>query len=201
MPRSTLPSEDCVFRLNSGNGYRSEFPVTYNDVGLSSDGFEFDGSNSVIDCGSLPNTTAISVESIITPSDIDGFKHIISKYGGSGFQQFTFAQNGSLLYFYINSGSSSNRILYDFEEVKTMHVICTFDSLTNEQKMYVNGSLVAEQTLDVDLINPDINLYIGSSVEFDLKFGGIIPFVSIYKKALTAQEAIDRYNKVTFRVE
>lgn len=44
MPRTTLPSEDCVFRLDSRNRYRSEFPVTFNNVGLTSDGYEFDGA-------------------------------------------------------------------------------------------------------------------------------------------------------------
>jgi hypothetical protein len=40
MPRSVLPSEDCVFRLDSQYGFNQAFPMTFNNVGLSDDGFE-----------------------------------------------------------------------------------------------------------------------------------------------------------------
>jgi len=35
----SLPSEDCVFRLDVQDGYKQPFDVTFVDVGLTDDGF------------------------------------------------------------------------------------------------------------------------------------------------------------------
>jgi hypothetical protein len=40
MPRTTIPSESCTFRLDSNYGFCQQFPMTFNGVGLSDNGFE-----------------------------------------------------------------------------------------------------------------------------------------------------------------
>lgn len=49
MTRNTIPAEDCVFRLDYRDKFRRAFPMTFNNVGLSEDGFVFDGIESCID--------------------------------------------------------------------------------------------------------------------------------------------------------
>jgi len=72
----SLPSEDCVFRLDVQDGYKQQFDVTFVDVGLTDDGFSG---------GSI--TSYIREEPVYTEIVYDG-THVIEAYS-SGIVDWT----------------------------------------------------------------------------------------------------------------
>lgn len=72
------------------------------------------------------------------------------------------------------------------------HVVGTYDSATSRLKLYVNGTLVGENTAPADTTNTD-PLRIGNSSCCGEHFHGLVDEVAIYNRALTAKEIMDLY--------
>lgn len=201
MSRSVLPSENCVFRLDSDYKFNQAFPMTFADVDLSDDGFEFNGSNSI----SLPAdkrlelTTPFSIEVIINPATNVHNDHIFTR----GFDIFARIEEYGIVSIGIYDGAATKYTKSVTSIISTgssYHVVYVWDG--SKILIYVNGQEVSYSVQDaissIDIRSMD--LFVGKRSD-GYGFDGTIPHVSIYSCALTAQEASDRYNKVTFRVE
>jgi hypothetical protein len=204
MSRTVLPAENCVFRLDHKYGFNQQFPMTFNDVGLSEDGFEFNGSSShaqtrlpnanisngltaelifnwdgynsqpanmLFNCGTGHGQYAGNFELIIDPDNILRFRAFNSTSNGIGFEIQT-----NQLYFVV--------VEYHIDGTLILHV--------NNQK--IDGKIIADANSSLN----DVIFDVGKSFDSAYYFNGTIKNVSIYNRALTAQEVADRYNQSTF---
>jgi hypothetical protein len=204
MPRLTLPSEDCVFRLDSEYGFNQAFPMTFNDVGLSDDGFniiEGVSSNVVWKEVNYYEWSECTLEVIFAPDrTYENEENDWYDIFGSVDTYNTIAYNGysdKLAYKLINNDST--QIIQEcdlpLEKDVYIHIIATFNSNTFEQKLYCNGELKSNGTANTRIKNINRGQIVGRHV------GGTYKRASIYNRALTAQEVTDRYNEVTFNVQ
>jgi len=184
MPRSVLPSGDCVFRLDSEYGFNQAFPMTFNDVGLSDDGFEFDGESSYVRLSGVPYYPDESTVIISFNSDLGNWKTGIRHSSAN----ILFISHVGKPMVHINSS-------YNYGSPWDMgdnHLAITFKN--DEWKMYQNSELT--KTFSEPYFDSPPS-FIGKTDNY--YFNGTIKHVSIYNRALTAQEVADRYNEVTFQ--
>jgi hypothetical protein len=178
--------------------------MTFNNVGLSEDGFEFvDGSR--IDTA-FKNTPypEITLEAVIIPTIVDGsFQMFFGNYSGSG--QYVNMYVDSLKKIRIQTRDKNDVTTFvqsDFsiEAGIEYHVMGVIDN--DSMYMYLNG----EKQVDIVIVeiqqystNP---MFLGAqNSPTAYQFYGNMKLASIYNRALTAQEVTDRYNEVTFNVE
>jgi hypothetical protein len=202
MPRSTLPAENCIFRLDSRLGFRQQFPMTFNDVGLSEDGFEFNGENGYIKCShKLNKYEELTVEIDLNPDTIDSVSRIFNIgdiLAASSTKGVEIAiDNSERLGFYSNGDNNNSDLLYTNLETSpiTAHYVVT----KTQQTVYINGEFYKQDDMDIGDFSTDYDLYIGTRInDAGQYYDGTIKHVSIYNRALTPQEISDRYNQVTF---
>jgi hypothetical protein len=181
--------------------------MTFHDVGLSDDGFApvSESPSDHISCGVVPyNTMNFSVEVLFKALKTSD-RNFIYMNGAGGYgekRSHLEVYTDDKIKFQIDDNttfkeiSSIDAVNYD----KWYHVICTRNS--NYMKMYINSSLESELEISGygDLVS-DRGMFI-----FAAKTGGdvvepgknIIKKLSLYNRALTAQEVADRYNQSTF---
>jgi hypothetical protein len=176
--------------------------MTFNDVGLSDDGFEFNGSSSYIKSpiDNKYNFEEYTVELIFTPSEIMGsvFYGLVSlrSHWGTDNTVFEVAQIEEDIRCYIYADNFKN-VRYNINVGTKYHVV--FSCNGTDIKLYFNGELVDQGTGVSYIPNVKTDLYIGRRADAAIYGKGIIKHVSIYNRALTAQEVADRYNEVTFQ--
>jgi len=201
MPRTVLPVENCVFRLDSKYGFNQQFPMTFNDVELSEDGFEFDGINSWISFPSIPTRMwdmTIHLRMIWNGNgnDNDSLQQIIGN--NDRYNEWIAIQEIDNGYTYMEDGMNSNAYQLDTYTLR-IDVGVIYDIFIslgeNNYKVLLNGEFVRE-TEKADRYNFNINA-IGGRPD-DRRFEGIISLVEIYYRAYTVQEMKDRYNQSTF---
>jgi hypothetical protein len=202
MPRSVLPSEDCVFRLDHRYGFNQAYPMTFNNVGLSEDGFEFNDESSIIHVENplpLGSENVATVELDITYDNIggNGYGRIINDSRGINYFALYGRTDGTSL-----TIRTYDNIIYSVIGILTlgtrMKITIVFDNGT--AYTYLNGELFDSNDTVGDIIDiPSFD--IGNQLDLTRAFGGIIHSISIYNRALTPQEVADRYNEVTFNVE
>lgn len=204
MPSNVLPSEDCVFRLDSRDGWKQPFDVTFVDVGLTDDGFEFDTSVITVDKSAKTDVHGDTSYEFMFKSDIPSANSfILSNYNATTSGALMYIDTSGKFTFDGRDGSGSYRSVKSNTIVgnnSIVHVICmlTIDGIWS---IYVNGTF--DNSLDTSyspssLVN-STDITIGA---FDANyFSGTIEHVSIYQRALTSTEVKDRYKERTFRVE
>jgi hypothetical protein len=204
MPRSVLPSEDCVFRLDHRYGFNQAFPMTFNNVGLSDDGFEFDGEGSYIDCGndsslSISNEISISVTFTTTNSSSDEIG-LVGKRNGDGLE-IPFAVelvSGIPRFSFYNSSFIYVDGMNDLRDGQQHTILFTYDS--NKISVYEDGINTSNKNETLPMVQNNYDVVIGSRGKGSaVRYNDSIKHVSIYNRALTAQEVADRYNEVTFQ--
>ena len=204
MPRLTLPSESCCFRLDSDYGYRQQFPMTFNDVGLSDDGFEFNGESSYI---RVPHQKSISFGindsftvscSFIFDGNTDKALRLYRK--GSNYYLFTTYTGEDVIFYTYDGTTTSGGRIDGIGDGHIHNVTVVVDRYNGKVLLYLDGIHDGTSwTLpDVGDTSSPYDLYIGSDGGDSLFFNGTIKHVSIYNRALTAQEVADRYNQSTF---
>jgi hypothetical protein len=207
MPRSVLPSEDCVFRLDSQYGFNQAFPMTFNNVGLSDDGFEFNGESSFIRHPYIntwiPNSDDFTFESVFLPSVVD-VSHVAfsSQDNETVYKGISiYIMNDNRIRFHGYDGDVSISVYSDTTVNPHMkyHVIAIREG--DFFSLYVNGILENDTTYStIDSLTDTFHqtpLYVGCR-DLSNFFKGTIKQASIYNRALTAQEVADRYNQSTF---
>jgi hypothetical protein len=188
--------------------------MTFNDVGLSEDGFEFNGSSSLLFgelCATIfgkKNITELSIEITLNldyqPLSANDYRCVI--FSISKTMSNALPDSRDEISLYARQGNIQTNILgshvvvCDYSTDKT-YIIITFDN--GIASVYHNNSEVYQGDVGSNtLVLDDIQqLVIGSQDDrnpYPLITKGTIPKFSIYNRALTEKEISDRYHKSTF---
>jgi hypothetical protein len=158
---------------------------------------EFDGesgNNEGVDIPAFDTpTSAISVSAWINPTTITGDnRQWLVKDNGGGFRSFIHASTAEISWNIAGNEMWSNDNL---TENNWYFVTFTFDPSTNEQKIYLNGSLDNSVTNTGTITNDGNAMSIGydSYHNYDW-FNGFIDTVKIYDYALTQEQIAWNYN-------
>jgi len=160
----------------------------------------FDGVDDYVDISStnsVYDSTSITVEAWVKPYSGntgwivgDGHKFRLRVVPGSTAEWWCKEENNG------NSNTISGGTI---EANKWYHVVGTYDSPTGEQKLYINGVLVASATPKFILDDGDNNQAIGKGyVGSSDWFKGIIDEVRIYNRSLSESEIKEIYENNTF---
>jgi hypothetical protein len=186
--------------------------MTFNDVGLSDDGFEFNGSSSEI--------TTISGESVVGKRIVSEFS-IITKINPIEQPRGRYDYNCVIFNLRKNITNSVPDSLNEialYIRYEDMYVRCCDEYIpvsesypiseieiaitvkNNLCSIYKNGNLFIEKTINNDWLIDSTVFYIGRvGADIDkLNFMGSMRFLDMYNRALTPQEISDRYQKNTF---
>jgi hypothetical protein len=199
MPRSVLPVEDCVFRLDYRDGFRQAFPMTFENVGLSEDGFVFDGTGD-IDIKFRQNISEGSIFFTLIMPEFDGSYHSVYDAGyhsGFPYGDMAYIDNDSnVLSIYLrntSNTSTSKTFFHNLTPGLEYQFGYTWDG--TEVRFYKNGvvyeiepfSGILGRTNDGNIAKGGYNNGIFKMKKFEE-----------FSRALTAQEVADRYNQSTF---
>src|ERR1035437_2449033 len=188
--------------------------ATTSTLGMVGQAFSFDGTNDFVQIPDAPelNPTNLTIEAWVLSSSLDsdgsgtsppGQQYIVFKQnsGGntSGGYQLGKARtaDGDVFSFVVSSDSGEMCSLCSTSLVTTSvwyHVAGVRDS--NFTQLYVNGQLESEANVDFPQDYGTNDLFFGSSGDpfWDSKFAGLLDEVSLYSRALSADEISAIYN-------
>jgi hypothetical protein len=189
---------------NGNNGTLTNSP-TFNSNG----DFEFDGVNDYVSFGNpdeLNFTDSMSHAVWFTRnSNGTGNLRLTSKAaGGSGTNQqgFTFFGGNSSIVWGINVGGVRTNLSATITVGPWYYVVGTANFSTGTQHIYLNGEEITSGNLgNTNTTSNSIEFRVGSyySESNLLPWDGNIGPVSVYNKALTAQEVLQNYNATKSR--
>ena len=152
----------------------------------------FDGSNDYVLSGSCDSTgnTGMTIEAWIKTNN-SAKNIIIQTYGSAAYiSRFT---AGKVIFLFDGSSlnnSASDESISSINDGQWHHAVGTNDgSIT---KIYVDGRL--EKSFSETLLNGNRSIYIGSNSEQDSFYNGTLDSISIYSRALSAEEILSNYN-------
>jgi hypothetical protein len=192
------------YDVSSGgnNGTLTNGPTFNSDNGGS---IVFDGADDVIDCGnnSICRPTTFTQTSWIYPTTISGQRGVFSSYYEPLVSGFFISILNSRIRFIIgiNSGSGVGtyaELLGQTLNVNTWYQITiSYDGTT--MKIYVNGSIDVNYTwtsgIQYDTINNKVSIgQIWVSTGYCCPFIGKTSNLSLYNRALSAEEVLQNYN-------
>jgi hypothetical protein len=193
--------------LDYRDKFKQAYPMTFENVGLSEDGFEFipDDNSRIITDKYFKQYDEFTTEIILEVPETHPFSYAIAVS-----DMFPFASGGS----YGIAHNTNGRIYYGVRESNNtnytyvlsnilqsgidVHIVCTYCS--DKIEMYINGLSVGSSELITNRMEISTPLCIGADINGSI-WNGFIKSCSFYSKILTAQEVLDRYNEVTFNVE
>lgn len=161
---------------------------------------QFDGVDDYIDCGAGTSLhldgNSFTIAAWIKLDQISRNNNFVGKGGTEAANQ--------LLHFGIRSSNNWMFAFYSNDlnvqgapAVGTWyHLVGTYDATTNNKKLYLNGSLIGQNTPSSDLLNTDsYPLLIGARNASDHYYTkGLIDEVRLYDRVLTAAEISAAYN-------
>jgi hypothetical protein len=186
----------------SGNNGTLKNGVTYapGEVGLA---FSFNGQNQYVQIADSPalEPQSVTLECWFDASDATSGGNLISKPLGPGtYDSYQiWLASGNLHGTICNANTAGPLLTYDFTPLPGVwhHVAYSFDSSAQSQTLYLDGSVVASGTANLQIGYDSHPVLIG--VDFDhgsivIPFDGRIDEVSIYNRALTGTEIAAIYN-------
>ena len=150
------------------------------------------------------NTQAFTVEAWIKPANNtqNGPARIITLSNGTSDRNLTLAQDGDKYILRTRTSNTTSNGMPNFDAPngsvtagQLQHLVATRDAAGNE-KMYINGELVAEQlrTGNLNNWNPNYKLALGNEIGADRPWLGAFHLVALYDQALTQAEVLANYN-------
>ncbi|MGI9228199.1 MAG: LamG domain-containing protein [Gammaproteobacteria bacterium] len=145
----------------------------------------------------LSGGNQFSVEAWVQPENLDqtGPARIVSYSIDTGRRNFTLGQRTVQYISRVQTletgpNGSNPELRADDPAVTTdlAHVVMTYDNMAGGRKIYINGALAAEETIQGDMLNwQDDNLFvIGNEVTNNRLFSGVFKMVAIHNTALNA---------------
>jgi hypothetical protein len=188
---------------NDGTLYNGSMICSGGDCPTWTDGkfggaLGLDGVNDYVEVKHSPSlgiTGAITVEAWVKPASLDGWKTILSKWNP---KSYWFGCNSGQCGIFISSDGSNEVGLLASSVLTTNtwhHVVGTYDSITGEMKVYVDGSLDNSTITTGKIYGGISDLWIGANIGASgQNFNGSIDEVRIYNRALSAEEILSLYN-------
>jgi len=186
---------------NSGsnnNGTLTNGPV-WSASGKFGAAIQFDGTDDYInipDANSLDLTTGMTIEAWVNPTNVTGYRTVITKDNGTNNLAYTLSANNSTSgaanqrpNARIRSGSTTTTITGTTKLVLNTwaHLACTYDGTT--LRYYQNGVQVATVAVTASMTVTTNPLRIGGSTALSAQyFAGLIDEVRVYNRALSATE-------------
>jgi len=151
----------------------------------------------------LSGGNQFSVEAWIIPENTTqaGPARIVSYSIDTGRRNFTLGQNADQYdsrVQTINSGANGSNPQLRTEGVLTTeltHVVMTYDNMSGGRKIYVDGQLAIEETIQGDMLNwQDDNVFIlGNEATNNRLWKGVFKMVAIHNKALNGAEVAQNF--------
>ncbi len=183
---------------NNNNGTLTNGPV-WSASGKFGAAISFDGTDDLVninDANSLDLTNGMTIEAWINPTNLTGFKTLISKENGTSNLAYALSANNGASN--VNNQRPVGRIRIG-TSTKTVtgaskltlntwaHIASTYDGTT--LRLFVNGVQVGSLATTGNIIATTDLLRIGGSPALGVQyFAGLIDEVRIYNRALTATE-------------
>ena len=174
---------------------------TNGKIGLA---MRFDGTNDIVDCGSLIGSSESLTVAFWMKSDVDTwFRRPLAKISSTGTTGWAFLQRPSsennTLIFRIGSEAdyggwgSECQTAHAYVVGQWVHVAGTFDNRTHVARLYINGQ---EKSIKTNIIVRGVNntvtpLTMSTTGE---KFDGLIDEVAVWNRALTPEEVTGLYH-------
>jgi hypothetical protein len=204
--RKSYPLSGSTIYDLSGNGNNGTFGPSTSAPTLSGDNggvLSFDGNDDYVDCGnnlslSFVNNLTIQVWCSSNISD-SGYRSPLMKTTSSAWNDgFGFYQQGGNFYFYVNIWNGAHIVSISKTTFSLTNFVGTYDGAN--LKIYENGILRSTGTsFTANVSNSSTNLQVGRGGGSDYEWNGNIAQVSIYNRALTAQEIQQNYNALKGR--
>ena len=184
---------------NNNNGTLTNGP-TYN--GANGGSIVFDGTNDNVQLGNASNIISasqsqISVNTWVKTNVVNQYKKILVNVT-SGTQSitgiyFSIGPSPGLVYFGVTTSGGQGAAIYSQQISTTQYSnLCgTYDG--SNIRLYLNGNLVATQSLTGTILNTGITRISGYDNNTEV-WDGNISQVSIYNRALSASEVLQNYN-------
>jgi len=176
---------------NSNDGLSNGNVTRLNFLG---NGLIFDGSNDYVSVSHFDmNNSSYSINAWVNASaSLSGDKHIFSDSDSTDFG-FYIADNSSVYHLCLShNGDTSYNSNYcsttAFSKDGWQFVSATFDNVTNELKLYMNGQVVHTSTYTNDINATQTSSRIGSYNNGSSFFDGEISNLSLWSKVLSANE-------------
>ena len=169
-------------------------------TGKISNGFSLDGINDYV---SIPNGTFNPTSGSYTISawmsqSSTSYLPVIFGLGGFITNSIVVYLYGGLIRFLNSNGATYQLIESPIPSSGSYHhVLCVKDTASNKYYLYVNGSLVAQDTISINYVANSLETRIGSignGAHGFSPFAGIIDEVGLWNRALTATEVTELYN-------
>jgi hypothetical protein len=201
-PKS-YPGSGATWTDLSGNGNNGtlENGVGYNSSNGGS--LSFDGVNDYVNCGnnsslSFTNNLTIHVWCSSNVSDGNYRSPLMKTTNGTWSNGYGFFQQGGNFYFFINQWNAPQVVSVSKTTFSLTSFVATYDG-TNI-KLYENGILrQTGSSFTSNVSNSTTNLEIGRGGGSLYYWNGKIAQVSIYNRALTAQEIQQNFNALRGR--
>lgn len=151
-------------------------------------------------------TGEFSVEAWVAPSVVAADKsYMVSYSGGDTLRNFTLGQTNQSYDFLMRSSNSDlngmaqlqTAAADDVLQASLQHVVLTYDPI-NGRQVFVNGALIkltdAQKGGTISNWDSSFALVLGNEVSSDRSWQGLIKFVAIHDRALTATQILQNYN-------
>jgi hypothetical protein len=163
---------------------------------------EFNGSNTegtAVTSSTLSITDKISIEAWIKPDTATGIHLILDK--GSDTQQDDIRSNYKLYQYsdgirfsFYNTEEQIHEYQNFITAEETYQVVATFDEVTNEVKIYINGvESYSNDNETSSMITNEDYLFIGREDSDNYPFDGVIDEIRVYNRILSASEILCHY--------
>jgi hypothetical protein len=185
---------DASGYVNNGTlGSTTALPTWTN--GKYGSSLSFDGGDTffVSDSASLSITQGFSLSGWIKPTNVSGFKPIVTKEGGGQTGYFLYLNGANVYTGYGNSGFySQTTSTSPITAGIWTHVASSWDGTT--LRTYVNGVLLQSSTPGSSVADNSDNLGIGAAFDLSSTTTGAIDDVKVYNYARTAGQIIEDMN-------
>jgi hypothetical protein len=188
---------------NGNNGTVTGALLTTDRLGNTNSAYSFDDNSDYINCGnssSVNITGSITLSAWINATNFNTENGIISKMGG--YDLITSANNtipplDKIRWLEVGGFLFTNPI----QQGTWLHIVATFDLITQTKKVYINGTLFASQAANITSLPTTIeNLYIGSHQPLIVpswSFNGKLDDIGIWNRALTQAEITGLYTTLS----
>ena len=151
-------------------------------------------------------TGEYSVEAWVAPALVAADKsYMVSYSGGDTLRNFTLGQTNQQYDFLMRSSGSDLNGMPQLQtpvgglvlQASLQHVVLTYDPV-NGRQMYVNGALIVvpdpQKGGTISNWDDTFALVLGNEVSSDRSWQGLIKFVAIHNRALTAAQILQNFN-------